>query len=227
MSDPRTITVTGEALVRVVPDHVVVTLGVESVERDLAKARVANDERARRVLDAARAHGVVDADLATDQVSIEPRRDDYTQPKPSAFAVQKTIVATLRDLGKFEGLIAACLDAGATHVHGVQFATGALRKHRDAARVAAVKAAREKAALLAKELGASVGPALRVAEGAGRWWSSWGFWGGRRGAPMQQNVLSAATAEAPEMGETTSPGTVNVSANVEVTFELDVRGGDR
>lgn len=222
--EPRTISVTGEALVKVVPDHVVITFAVETIEKELAKARAGNDERVKRLLGAVRAHGVVDNDIVTDQVTLSPRySNEYERvaTRPVAFEVDKTVVVTLRDLGKFEHLLAACLDAGASHVHGIQFATTALRKHRDAARALAIKAARDKAVALAKELGAKVGAPRAIAESGGRCWSYYGSWGARS-SPMQQNVMQAADGPGDAGGETTAPGTVNVSASVSVTFDLEI-----
>jgi hypothetical protein len=39
---------------------------------------------------------------------------------------------------------------------------------------------------------------------------------------MSQNVVQAASSGAGEGGETTAPGTVNVSATVAITFDLEV-----
>ncbi|MEJ2068533.1 MAG: SIMPL domain-containing protein, partial [Deltaproteobacteria bacterium] len=49
-STPRLITVTGEAEVQVVPNQAILTLGVETGDRDLGIAKRENDERIKRVL---------------------------------------------------------------------------------------------------------------------------------------------------------------------------------
>jgi uncharacterized protein YggE len=114
--EPRTISVTGEALVKVIPDYVVITLVVETIEKELPKARVANDDRVKRLLAAAHAHGVAETDIATDQIQIAPRYEgsyERVSTRPVAYEVEKTVVLTLRELATFEPLLAACLDTGA------------------------------------------------------------------------------------------------------------------
>jgi uncharacterized protein YggE len=223
--EPRTISVTGEALVKVIPDYVVITLVVETIEKELPKARVANDDRVKRLLAAAHAHGVAETDIATDQIQIAPRYEgsyERVSTRPVAYEVEKTVVLTLRELATFEPLLAACLDTGANQVRGIQFATSELRKHRDAARALAIKAAREKASALAAELGLTIGTPRTVTESGGRCWSFYGSYSGARSPAMSQNVVQAASSGAGEGGETTAPGTVNVSATVAITFDLEV-----
>ena len=60
LEDPasRTITVSGEAEVKVVPDEVVLTLAVETHHKDLTEVKRLNDQRMKDVLAAAVAAGV-------------------------------------------------------------------------------------------------------------------------------------------------------------------------
>ncbi len=48
--EPPLITVTGQAEVRVPPDEVVFTLGVESIDKDILAARTRTDDRVKEVL---------------------------------------------------------------------------------------------------------------------------------------------------------------------------------
>jgi len=220
--EPRTVTVTGDAEVRVVPDEVILTLGVETWSKDLAAAKKQNDERVQKVLALARDQGIEPRHLQTDHVSIEPRyRDNYEQKEFIGYFVRKTVVITLRDISRFEALLSSALEGGATHVHGVQFRTTELRKHRDAARALAIKAAQEKANALASELGQQVGQPLSIEEEYAGWWSwynSW--WGSRWGEGMAQNVVQNV-GEAPfDPDSAVAPGQISVNARVTVVFEL-------
>ena len=47
---PRMITVTGNAEVKVVPDEVILTFGVETSALDLSAAKTENDERTAKIL---------------------------------------------------------------------------------------------------------------------------------------------------------------------------------
>lgn len=221
-AETRLITVTGDAEVRVAPDEVIVTLGVETWNKDLGVAKSENDERVQRVLGVARKFKIEEKHVQTDHISIEPRYTDHWENKSLiGYFARKTIVFTLRDTSRFEELLSGSLEAGANYVHGIQFRTTELRKHRDQARALAIKAASEKAEALAGELGQKVGKPHMIREDRGGWWSwynSW--WGSRWGGGMAQNVVQDAGSFS-RAESTIALGQINVTARVTVSFELE------
>jgi len=221
--EPRTVTANGEAEVKVVPDEVVLTLGVETSDKDLTAAKAENDRRIKEVIAAAQGAGVASKDIQTDYIHIEPRyHDSYEHKDFIGYFVQKTAVVTLRNVNKFEDLLSAVLKAGANYVHGIDFRTSELRKHRDQARSLAIKAAREKAEALAGELGQKVGKPRSIQEGYAGWWSSYGGWWGRGyGNAASQNVIQQAPGGGSDTEGALAPGTISVKASVSVTFELE------
>jgi uncharacterized protein YggE len=221
--EERRITVTGEADVRVVPDEVVLTLGVETDDLDLAAAKAENDARMSRVVAAAEEAGLPDNLIRTDYLGIEPRyRFDGPDRIFLGYWVQKSVSLTLRDIDAFENLLSAVLEAGANYVHGIQFQTTKLRSHRDRARSLALQAAREKAEAMAGELGHAVGQTVLIREDRSSWWSSYGgWWGGGRGGYMSQNVVQNAPAGGATTEGVTAPGQISVTAHVTVTFQLE------
>jgi uncharacterized protein YggE len=111
------------------------------------------------------------------------------------------------------------LKAGVNHVHGVDFRTTELRKHRDRARSLAIQAAREKATMMAGELGQRIGQPHSIREGHAGWWSWYGrWWGSSWRGRMSQNVIQEASGGTG--GGTLAPGQIAITANVTVTFEL-------
>ena len=221
--EPRFITVTGDAEVRVVPDEVILTLGVETWDKDLEVAKSQNDERVRRVLALARDYEIEPKHIQTDHISIEPRyHDNYEKRGFIGFFVRKTIVITLRDISKFEDLLTSALGAGVNYVHGVQFRTTELRKYRDEARALAIKAAREKAIALTEELGQEVGEPHSIREDQSSWWSWYGaWWGSRWGGGAAQNVVQNAGGGSFSTEGGMAPGQISVSARVTVSFEFE------
>jgi uncharacterized protein YggE len=217
------ITVSGEADVRVVPDEVVLTLGVETDHLDLSAAKAENDARMSRVIGAAEKAGLPENLVRTDYLGIEPRYDfDGRKRIFLGYWVQKSVALTLRDIGAFESLLSAVLQAGANYVHGIEFRTTELRSHRDRARSLALRAAREKAEMMARELGHTVGGTVLIREDRSSWWSSYGgWWGSGRGAYMSQNVVQSARAGEATAEGVTAPGQISVTAHVTVTFELE------
>jgi hypothetical protein len=220
---PRAITVTGEAQVKVPPDEVILTLGVETWDKNLAAAKHHNDEIVLRVLEVAGDHSVAPQHVQTDYISIEPRYRSGTY-EPGDFIgyfVRKTIVITLKDITAFEELLSDSLEAGATHVHGIEFRTSELRKHRDEARALAIRAAREKAVALAGELDQDVGRPTDIREEYNGWWSPYNSWWGAGwgGLSATQNVIQESGAPQ-DMESALAPGQISVSARVTVSFEL-------
>jgi uncharacterized protein YggE len=222
-SEPRLITVTGDAEVRVVPDEVVLTLGIETWNKDLHVAKDQNDRIVAKALALASDYGIDSQHVQTDYVSIEPRyRNGYYEESDFiGYFVRKSVVITLRDLHKFEELLTGALEAGVNYVQGIQFRTTELREHRDEARALAIQAAQEKAVALAEELGQRVGAPHTIQEVQSDWWSGYNaWWGSRWGGAMAQNVIQELGGGALAGEGSLAPGQLSVNARVSVTFEL-------
>ena len=121
-SAANAVSVTGEAEIRVVPDEVVLTLGVETFDLVLKTAKDANDGRIKRTIGVIQGAGVPAARIQTDYISIEPRyRDGNMARDLLGYVVRRSIVVRLDQIGRFEALLASALEAWVTHVHGVEF----------------------------------------------------------------------------------------------------------
>src|SRR5689334_15879683 len=79
-SAQQNLSVTGDAEIKVVPDRVVMALGVEVHSKSLADARRENDDRVRKVIAAATGLGVDRQDIQTDfvQLGVEHESDGLT-----------------------------------------------------------------------------------------------------------------------------------------------------
>jgi uncharacterized protein len=221
--ETRNVSTTGEAVIYVVPDEVVVGFGVETFKEDLDGARQANDEACARLIKAVRAAGVEEKHIQTDTMTVDIAYKDngHAAKGIEGYFARRAYSVTLKDVKQFEPLVATALKNGANVIHGFEFKTTELRKHRDEARKRAIRAAKEKAEALAAELGAKVGKPSRIDEGyyGGGSYRSWGGWGGNN---WQGNAQVAVQADGPgEGGETMPLGQVAVRAQVSVTFDLE------
>lgn len=217
----RTISVSGDAEVRVPPDQVQLWLRVESSDQDLAAAKKSNDERVKRTLAVIRQFGIESKHLQTDYVNVQPNWDSYgrAHDKPPTYNVSRSVVVTLTDLKRFEELVSAVLEAGANVIEGIQFSTTELRKHRDKARAMALKAAREKATAMAAELEMKVGKPRSISESSG--WFGYG-WRGPGGGGQAQNAFQSVSGGGGEESEQGfAPGQISIRATVQVTFDLE------
>ncbi len=114
------------------------------------------------------------------------------------------------------------LKNGATHLFGVDYQTTELRKYRDQARKMAIKAAKEKAVLLAGELEMNVGTPRQISESSFSYgyYGGGNYWGGGYGQMMTQNSYrEAAPLDTPAEG-TMPLGQIAVRAQVSVTFNI-------
>jgi uncharacterized protein YggE len=217
---PRTISVTGDSEILVTPDKVVITLGVEIVDKDITEAKKANDRLIKDLIDVAGKYNIAPDDIQTDYISIRPKYDrrDGDDVFIGHFVGRK-ITFTLKDIAGFDNLMSDFVAIGDIQVQSVQFQTSELRKHRDNARSMAVKAAFEKAAAMAAELGQKIGKPLTVNEQSSRWYSPYNYWNQYRG-PNPFNAQNVA--EAPSGAETPmAAGKISVTASVSASFELE------
>ena len=121
--------------------------------------------------------------------------------KPIGYTASRQLSVTITDLNSFENVYRGLIERGVNSVSGIEFRTTELRKHRDEARLKAVRAAKEKATAMAGEL-ASV---QTISE---------------EGSPRHssfQNSLTPAFASAPTSIAT---GVIEINASVRVVFLL-------
>jgi uncharacterized protein YggE len=219
----RTISVNGQAVVYVRPDKIVVTFGTETRDQTIGTAKEKNDAIQKRAVAAFRAMGVPSKEIQTTHLSIEPRFEHGSYDKDDfvGYFVRSTLMVTLNDTGQIEGLLAEALQAGVTHIHGIQYETTELIMHREQARELALKAAREKAEKMAAVLGQTVGIPSHISEGYNGSVCNSGWWGGSRHFAMSQNVVqNVASGDGRGDGESVALGKIAVVANVSVTFLL-------
>ena len=216
--EPPLITVTGQAEVRVPPDEVLFTLAVENVDKDMLVANKKTDDSVKQILAIARRHNVKPEDVQTSNISVQPKynTDDMEYDARRnikrvliGYQVSKTVAVRLREISRFDEMLADILKAGITRLSNMEFRDSQLRKHRDEARRMAMRAAKEKADLMAREIGQSIGPAYSITETT------------RDYAPRAMQNVSSDAGEAAEGESALAPGTLSVTAQVTVRFRLN------
>jgi uncharacterized protein len=218
---PSTISVSGDAEVRVVPNEVVLNIGVESADRSLRAAKSANDVAIKHALEVAAHHGVPAKNVQTDYISIAPRYEgNEVTSKLLGYVVRKSLTVRLGDVSKFEELFTDLLDAGVNIVHGIEFRTTELRKYRDQARSLAIKAALDKAQSLAQTAGRRAGMTLSISDHGGGWFSPYNSWWGRSYGGAMQNVAQSDGPGGSAEGAL-APGQITVTARVGISVALE------
>ena len=222
---PRgTITVTGNAEVRVAPDTIHIHAGVETRDANLDAAVSEND---RRIAGAIRFLGDLQIgrhDLQTDRINlipVYPSREDRDLTKPSYYDVERHLAVCLHSSTNFDQIITGLVKSGVTHIHDIEFRDNDLRQHRDQARILAMRAAREKAEALSREAGVKLGLPISISENT--YGGSYLYSGARGNQWASQNSVAygGGNTGGSDSGDSTlALGNINISATVNVTFEL-------
>src|SRR6266404_244502 len=206
----RLISVIGTSEVNVAPDQVVLSLGVESRDKDLSVAKTQGDARTKKVLRLARDAGVEPKDIETSTLRMGAEYSEEKVPKFLGYAVSQTTTITLKDLSKYESLMTKLLEAGINRVNGINFGVSETRKYRDEARSKAIRAAKEKAVAMAADLGQTVGKPWDISEESG--WNAYQY-------AANNFSTEKATRELDE--STIAPGELTIRASVKVSFQLE------
>ncbi|MEE9270434.1 MAG: SIMPL domain-containing protein [Candidatus Krumholzibacteria bacterium] len=215
-----TISVDGHAEVRVVPDQVILTVGIETFDADLATAKRDNDERVNALFSVAESVGIASKDVRTEFLNIQPHyKDRHDRGNFLRYVVRKTVVVTLRDISEFETLLSRFLESGVNYVHGVEFRTTELQKYRDEAEALAIAAAKDRAKAVAEKLGQNLGKVRSIHVTSSNWRSSYGHWGRAQSRGPQNVVVDAR--ESQKLKGPTAPGHIAITARVSARFDLE------
>jgi len=163
---PRTITTTGESIVKAAPDNVVISLTVETVNPDLKTARAKNNSKINSILEMCKKENIESQDIKTSQISVSPRYDYELQKYVfKGMSVRQSLSITLKDIAKYNTFLDKILSLETRYINGVEFKTSELKKYREQARSLALAAAKEKAEKIASGLSQKIGKPLMISEG--------------------------------------------------------------
>jgi uncharacterized protein len=212
----RTVSVTANATLKVPNDSATVGLSTSVERRTKGAALQAVSKRLRGVIAAVQEiPGVEEGDVKTGRISI---RRSFRGERP-VYRASEGIGVTLHQPDRAGDLIAAAIGAGASGVSGPRFFVGDTEAAYSAALAAAFDKAKAKAATLAAQAGAVLGPALSIAEGGQAEVvpdsAAKDVSGGADCGVSTGPVKRCAGAAPP-----TKPGTSTVTATVGVVFAL-------
>lgn len=211
---PYTISVSGTAEIRTAPDMATVWFGVVTRDNHPDEARRLNEDAAAQAMNAVRALGIPDRDLRLETVQLQPLREydpDRRIYREDGFEATRQVEVIVRDLEKLPELMAKVVSEGANRINSIQYGL----EDKDAAELEALsqaaRTAREKATVLAKELGWALGRAIQVNEQ-----------GVYVPQPRMQMEMASVSAMAKDGGnpDAYAAGELTVSASVTVVFLL-------
>jgi hypothetical protein len=198
-----TVSVSGSGTVEVVPDEAVATFGVSVTAPNAADARSRADRRQQQVIAVLKAKGVDDADIQTSDISLSPNYGPSGR-RVSGYTASNSVTVTIRNLDEAGTIVPAVVAVGANQIGGLSLVSSEQDALYKRALEAAVEDARGRAEAIATASGAALGPIRSVSESSA-------------GTPIPYEAKAAETATRTPI----EPGTLEVTAEVAVTFELE------
>ena len=160
----RSVSVTGASTIRIRPDRVSFSVGVQTDAPSVADAFKANSAKVEAVVAALKAKGVRPEELQTSNFEITSR-DDEGRPS-QGFRVANLVIVTRRDPESVGELLQAAVGAGANQAGGLRFFVAEPAKVRDRGLELAFKDAQAKARTLAGLSGRALGDVVCISDTA-------------------------------------------------------------
>lgn len=214
----RTISVSGTAVSRAAPDLIVWHFQVSDFDKDMLAAKRRNDERLKAILGLRKELGIQENDMETGQVSIHRIYEQDQQGRTGEFKhfqISRTVLVREHDFNRYDEFLEEFV-AKAAPEFVVEFQSTRIQEVRAETRLKALQAAREKAAALAKVVGARLGEVLRVDEH----WPTTASQGGGGGGGFGGAYDFGAQLEPDVPQRTLLPSDLEVRITIFATFEL-------
>ncbi len=198
--------VTGEGIVRVVPDEVTINLRVENTGNDPKVLKKENDRIVNEVLSFLSSQNIDEKYVKTEYIRLNKNYDYNT--KSYNYAANQSLSVKLIDLSKYEPVMNGLLESGINRIDGVSFSTSQRKALESKARKNAVANAKMKAEEYAGVLNQGVGKAISIRENINF-------------NPPSPVLRSAMAMDSSGGGEQTmAPGEMEVRVTVYISFEL-------
>ncbi|UCC81184.1 MAG: SIMPL domain-containing protein [Candidatus Zixiibacteriota bacterium] len=213
---------TGDAELLVDPDFAVITIGVETKDKDIRNAKKENDDIIDSIIDSALPFVSDKSDLRIDYVNISPRfKKEYELKGFLGYFIKNKVIITIRDLSRYNDFMTALIESGVEDILDISFRVSNFSQYKDDVRVMAMKAAHKKARDMANAIGQDIGPATYFKEVASsykrrydRWQRSWDS-----DMPSPYNVSTTVEEDIPSAQ--VMVGKIRFTARVEVDFILN------
>ncbi len=203
----NTVNVTGEGIVKVVPDEVTVSVRVENTGENTKVLKEQNDVAINEVLKFLKKMGIADKDIMTEYINVNKNYDYNT--KTYSFSANQSLSVKLRDLKKYEELMKGLMDSGINRIDGVNFSSSKEEELESQARIKAVQNAKMKATEYAGALNQTIGKAALISEY-------------RNTIGPQPMYKSAMMSDESGSGQQTiAPGEMEIRTTINVSFYLN------
>ena len=204
---PNTIDVTGEGIVRVVPDEVTINIRVENTGENTKILKEQNDATISEVLKFLKKMDIADKDVRTEYMNLNKNYDHNS--KTYTFAANQSLSVKLRDLKKYEAVMKGLIDTGINRIDGVSFSSSKEASLKSEARKKAVENAKMKAQEYVSVLNQTVGKAVSISEFS------------NSGGPQPMYKMAMMDSSSGGGDQTIALGEMEIKTTVNVSFLLN------
>ena len=213
----RTVSVTGTAVMKTIPDVVVWSIRAEDVDQDLMTAKARSDDKMKKILALQKTLGIKPQDIQTGHLNVQKvyAKDRYgNRTVFKHFMVTRSVTIKQRKLHQFDDFLTQLLSAAELDVR-FEFASSCLHELHAETRLQAIAAAKAKAEAMSSALGAKCVRVLTISETP------------PPGAYPRNEAYGSAFVDGTQQGqadvaaETFAPGAIEVRIRVYVVFELE------
>jgi|SRR5690606_28566608 len=200
--------VTGEGIVKVVPDQVIINARVEHEGKDPQAVKKQNDAVVDKVIKYLKSQNIPENKVKTAYVNLN-KNYNYNE-KTYSYVANQGISIQLDDLKNYEKIMSGLLDLGLNRIDGIQFKSSQMEKHITEARKRAVLDSKKKAEEYVRPLGQSIGKAISISENETY-----------QPQPMYRAEMMQMSKDSSEQQETIAPGEMEVKSKVTIGFQLN------
>ena len=204
-----TVDVTGEGIVKVVPDEVTIIVQVENKGQNPKELKQKNDFVINDVLQYIKSMKIADKYVQTQYVRLN-KNYDY-QTKEYSYVANQSISIYLKDLERYESLMNGLVERGINRINGISFSSSKIDELKSQARIKAIQNAKMKAEEYTNVLGQSIGKAVLISE-----FSNTNY----PGPVNRANMMQSSDALGMEQ-QTISVGEIEIITKVNVSFLLN------
>lgn len=212
---PDTVTVSGKGSVYAAPDRAELRFGIRTQAETAAEAQERNSRSVGSVISALKKSGIKEESIQTTWYDVSPQYDWNTGNGDTIIGYNVSSSLSVKNVNIEEAgaLITACTKAGANEFNGISYSCTNYNELYGEALQKAVEASREKAGLLAKAAGRSLGSVAAITEGYQD--TTYALNAKAMGSMDGAGAVTEAGSDAALM-----PGQAEITAAVTVTYVL-------
>lgn len=154
----RHISVTGEAQLEAKPDTAVISLEVESAQKESIDAKQEVDRRVNLLLDGLADFGIKEDDVSASRISTQPDYDYQQRERVLiGYRANRTLKITLNDIEKLNDFLDFALSVKINQIQNIELKSSDEKALKDKVNALAVENAKEKGSSLAQAFDAKLG----------------------------------------------------------------------